>query len=248
MHIQFYTVLILIMNIMTISCTTITHHPNSCAADYHYKTAQNKLLHKNYTGAIQDLLNLQNLYLSEPYPQKIHLNLIYAYYKSHDLKSANNSTQHFLKLYPNYKKLDYVLYMHGIINMSLDKNNMSFLMRYLNVNWYHCNPNYANIALDSFSKIIQNYPHSLYYTDSYKRFIILKNRIAEYELSIIKFYYKRCAYISVIVRSEKMLHYFSDTEAMRHALYYLERAYQKIHLLNQSEKIHKIIIENATTY
>lgn len=247
-HIRFYIILILIVNTMTISCTTITHPSQERSFDCHYKTARDKLLYKNYTGAIEDFIYLQNLYLLNPYPQQIHLNLIYAYYKSNDLKSANDSIQKFLKLYPNYKDLDYVLYMYGIVNMSLDKNHMSFLAKYLNMHWYNFNPNYADNAFRSFKTLIKNYPKSQYYIDSYKRLIILKNRIAEYELSIIKFYNQRNAYVSVITRSEKMLRYFPDTQATYHALYYMKHAYQNIYLLEQSDKVHKIITENSTTY
>lgn len=229
------------------SCSS-THYSINNTIESTYKIAQNKLMKKNYTGAIQDLLNLQKLHLFHPYPQRIHLNLIYAYYKTHQLKLANNSIQSFLKSYPNYKELDYILYMHGIINMSLDKDNILFFNKNLNINWNNCNPNYANSAFFSFSKLIHTYPNSKYYIDTYKRLIILKNRIAEYELSVIKFYNARNAYISVITRSEKMLHYFPDTQATYQALYYMKKAYQNLYLFEQSHKIQKIIIENSITY
>lgn len=213
-----------------------------------YLKVQRELLHKNYTGAIQDLINIQNSHPFEPCAQKVYLNLIYAYYKAHDLKNANQSIQLFLKMYPNYKYLDYVLYMHGIVNMSLDRNNISTLTKYFNIYWDNYNPNYAIDAFHSLSKLIQYYPNSQYYTDSYKRLVILKNRIAEYELSVIKFYYQRYAYISVIIRSEKMLRHFSDTQAIHHALYYMCQAYRNLNLLDQSNIISKIIAENSIIY
>lgn len=247
MNIQKYIILILIINIMTLSCVT-TQPSKHYTFDYQYKIVQNKLLHKNYTGAIQDLLRIKKIYPFDPYPQQIHLDLIYAYYKSYDLQAANDSIQKFLKLYPNHKNLDYILYMNGIVNMSLDKKNWFFLSKYFNIHWDNLNPNYAHNAFHSFLKLIHQYPNSQYCDDAYKRLIILKNRIAEYELSVIKFYYKRNAYISVIVRSEKMLRYFPDTQATLHGLYYMKRAYQNIHLLDQSNKINQIINKNLNTY
>lgn len=248
MHIRFYIILLLIVNTITISCTTTINNPTHHTADDYYKKIHEKLLHKNYNEAVQDLLNLQNLYLFDPYPQQIHLSLIYAYYKSNDLKSANNSIQHFLTLYPNYKDLDYILYMQGIVNMSLDKNNMSFFAKNINIYGNYCNPKYANYAFRSFSKLIQNYPNSQYCIDAYKRLVILKNRIAEYELSIIKFYDEKHAYVSVIIRSEKMLRYFSDTQATLQALHYMKRAYHNLRLIEQSNKIAAVIAENLTIY
>lgn len=244
MSIRFYIVLIL--NIITISCTT-THNHKILYQDTNlsYKTAYKKLLRNHYTSAIQDLLYLQNLYLFEPCPQQIHLDLIYAYYKSNDLKSANKSIDYFLQLYPNHKYLDYVLYMHGIVNMNLDRNNYyPLLTKYFNNFWFNHNPIYANIAFHSFLKLIQNYPNSQYVFDAYNRLIFLKNRIAYHKLAIIQFYDKKNAYISVIIRSEEMLRYFPDTHATYQALYYMKRAYQNIHLIDQANIINEIITES----
>lgn len=235
------------MNITMVSATTTDNH-ETCFLFKNYIKIQKKLLHKHYTEAIQDLINIQNLHPMEPYAQKIHLNLIYAYYKTHDLKSANNSIQLFMKIYPNHKYLDYILYMHGIINMSLDNNNISLLAKYFNIHQNNYNPHYAIDAFHSLSKLIKYFPNSQYYVDSYKRLIILKNRIAEYELSIIKFYYQRHAYISVIIRSEKMLSCFQDTKATLHALHYMKKAYKNLNLIDQFNIVNKIITENSITY
>lgn len=238
---------ILFGNITTIFAATPSNH-ETCLFLKDYLKIQKKLSHKHYTEAIQDLIKVQNLHPFEPYAQKIHLNLIYAYYKAQDLKSANNSIKLFKQTYSNHKYLDYILYMHGIINMNLDNNNISPLTKYLHIHRNNYNPHYAIDAFHSLSTLIKSFPNSQYYIDAYKRLIILKNRIAEYELSIIKFYYQRHAYISVIIRSEKMLHYFQDTQATRHALHYMQRAYKNLNLLEQANIVHKITIENPVTY
>lgn len=242
-NIQIY-IITLIINIIITSCTINSIHTTNNTPQYLYKSIQNKLRNNNYKEAIQDLIHLKNLYLFDPYPQQIHLYLIYAYYKSNDLKSSNETIQNFLRLYPNYKHLDYVLYMHGLVNMTLDNNNIT-LIKYLNINRTDRNPIYANIAFRSFITLLNNYPNSAYAGDAYKRLIFLKNRIAEYELSIIKFYNKKHAYISVIARSEKMLRCFPDTQATRKALFYMHKAYQNTHLYEQAEKIMKIITINS---
>lgn len=237
-------IIMLIINIIIVSCTTTSIHTTQNPTTYLYKSVQKKLYNNNYKEAIQDLINLKNLYLFDPCPQHIHLYLIYTYYKLNDLKSSNEIIQYFLQLYPNYKHLDYVLYMHGLINMTLDKKN-TILIKYININWADHNPKHANIAFRSFIRLIHNYPNSPYSLDAYKRLIFLKNRLAEYELSIIKFYDRRNAYIAVITRSEKMLRYFPDTQATRKSLFYMHKAYQNIHLHKQAEKIMQIISINS---
>lgn len=242
-QIKLYTI-ILMINIVIVSCTTTPIHTPKNSYIHLYKSAQRNLDCNNYNAAIQDLKNLKNLYLFHPQSQKINLYLIYTYYKADDLNSSNETIQYFLKSYPNYKHLDYVLYMHGLVNMTLDKNN-TILSKYVNLNWADHNPVYANIAFHSFIKLIRNYPNSIYSLDAYKRLIFLKNRIAEYELSIIKFYDTKNAYLSVIARTEKMLYYFPNTQAAYKALFYMHKAYKNIHLDDQANKIMKIITENS---
>lgn len=237
-------VITLIISITIVSCTTTPTNITNSSTEYLCKSVENKLHNNNYKKAIQELTNLKNLYLSDPYPQKIYLYLIYAYYKMNDLQSSNETIQYFFKIYPNYKRLDYVLYMHGLINMDLDKKNTT-LAHYLHINYVDRDPTHANIAFCSFIKLVRNHPHSPYSLDAYKRLIFLKNRIAEHELSIIKFYSKKHAYISVITRSEKMLRYFPDTQATHKALFYMHKAYQNIHLYKQANKLMKIISENS---
>lgn len=242
-HIPLYTI-ILIINIIVVSCTTTSINTKNDSCIQLYKSTKNKLNKKNYKEAIQNLIQLKQLNLFNPHPQQIHLYLIYAYYKLNDLKSANESAQHFLKLYPNHKNLDYVLYMQGLINMSLDIDN-TVPTKYFNIHWKDRNPKHAHTAFQNFKNLIRDYPSSIYTLDAYKRSIFLKNRIAEYELSIIKFYNTKNAYISVIARTEKMLRYFPDTQATYKALYYMHEAYQKINLYDQANNIMKIILSNS---
>lgn len=240
--------LILVTNTSITSPSATAQHNTQDSLKNHYITIQKKLFNNNYIEAIEDLTKIHNLYPIEPCAQQIQIYLIYAYYKANNLKAANDSIQLFLNVYPNYKHLDYIWYIHGLVNMSLDKRNTLSIIKYLNMHEDNYNPHYAINAFHSFSKLIQHYPNSQYCNDSYKRLIILKNRIAEHELSIIKFYYHIHAYISVIVRSEKMLRSFSDTQSARHTLYYIHQAYQKLHLSNQSNIISKIIAENTVIY
>ncbi|AAZ40824.1 putative lipoprotein [Candidatus Blochmanniella pennsylvanica str. BPEN] len=242
-RIQYYIMTILIISIIMISYASASVNIVNDATYNLYKSAQNKLYNADYKEATQDLINLLNLYLLDPCPQQIYLDLIYAYYKLNDLKSANNYIEHFFKLYPNHKHFDYVLYMHGVINMCLDEDNKK-LIKYLNINWFDRNPMYACIAFHTFVRLIRQYPDSQYSLDAYKRLIFLKNRVAEYELSIVKFYSKKHAYISVIARVEKMLYHFPDTQATRKALYYMQQAYQNIYLPDQANKVAKIIAAN----
>ncbi|AKC59762.1 Outer membrane protein assembly factor BamD [Blochmannia endosymbiont of Polyrhachis (Hedomyrma) turneri] len=220
------------------------NHTNTTNDDLHkqYLSAKCKLKNKNYKTAIKKLETLNKKYPFNQYSNQIYLDLIYAYYKSMDFSLAHVTINDFLQQNPNHPNLDYPIYISGLINMELDNHTIHKLSFIKQQSKY--NPIYARQAFHDFSKLIHQYPNSQYTPDAYKRLIYLKNRIADYELAIIKYYNKKQAYITVINRTEDMLRYFSDTKAAHHALWYMHTAYQKLHLTHQTNQVMKIIIFN----
>ncbi|CUX97111.1 outer membrane protein assembly factor BamD [Candidatus Hoaglandella endobia] len=201
-------------------------------------SAQQKM-HDNYHSAIKELEALDNKY---PFSkQQVQLNLIYAYYKLIDLPMAQTVIDRFLLLNPINPNVDYVLYMRGLTNMARDDNPMH---RFFGVDRSDRNPEYARVAFRDFMQLIRGYPNSKYAMDATIRLVCLKNRLARYELSVVKYYNKRSAYVAVANRVEQMLHSFPDTQATKQALPYMEKAYRELQLSGQADKIARIIAAN----
>ncbi|WP_117072900.1 outer membrane protein assembly factor BamD, partial [Klebsiella pneumoniae] len=80
-------------------------------------------------------------------------------------------------------------------------------------------------------------PTSIYATDSAKRLVFLKDRLAAFELAVAKFYTKRGAYVAVINRVELMLRDYPDTLATRQALPLMENAYNELGLTAEAGKV-----------
>ncbi|MCR3756063.1 MAG: outer membrane protein assembly factor BamD [Sodalis sp. Psp] len=207
-----------------------------------YGSAQKKLQTGNYKSAIKDLETLDNLYPFDSYAQQVQLGLMYAYYKSANLKMAQVSIDRFLRLNPTHPNIDYVLYIRGLTNMAL--NDGALQQRFLGMDRSDRNPKYFHAAFRDFTKLIRDYPNSRYAIDATKRLVYLKNCLAKYMLSVVEYYSKRGAYVAVINRVEQMLHDFPDTQATRQALPYMERAYRKLQLNDQADKVVKIIAIN----
>ncbi|CUX96730.1 outer membrane protein assembly factor BamD [Candidatus Doolittlea endobia] len=206
-----------------------------------YGAAQQKLQDGNYNSAIKELEALDSRYPFSFYAQQVQLDLIFAYYRSTDLQLAQASIDRFLKLNPDHPNIDYVLYMRGLINMSLDDNA---LQGFFGVDRSDRSPERACTAFHDFIELIRAYPKSNYIIDAIKRLVYLKNRLAKHELSVVKYYDKRGAYVAVANRVEKMLRDFPDTQATRQALLYMEKAYRKLQLIGQADKVSKIKTAN----
>ncbi|MGL9769512.1 MAG: outer membrane protein assembly factor BamD [Sodalis sp. (in: enterobacteria)] len=206
-----------------------------------YAAAQQKLQDGNYKGAIKELEALYKLYPFGPSALQVQLDLIYAYYKSADLLLAKAFIDRVLRLNPTHPNIDYILYMRGLSNMALNDNA---LQAFFSVDRSDRNSEHSRAAFRDFMQLIRGYPNSQYVMDATKRLVYLKNRLAKHELSVVKYYDKRRAYIAVANRVEQMLRDFPDTKATLQALPYMEKAYRELQLSGNADKVSKISAEN----
>ncbi|AMA64606.1 Outer membrane protein assembly factor BamD precursor [Candidatus Arsenophonus lipoptenae] len=206
-----------------------------------YINSQKKLQNGNYKGAITLLEILNNDYPFGPYHHQAQLDMIFAYYKSSELKLAITSINRFIRMNPTHPNIDYVLYIRGITTQELDDD---ILQKFFCIDRSDRDPQYAIMAFKDFSNLVRFYPNSIYATDAIKRLFFLKERLAKYELAIIKYYNKRGAYISVINHTEQMLKKYPDTQSTFKALKYMARAYNELGLIKEKNKVTKLILYN----
>jgi len=216
--------------------------PDSPPAEI-YATAQQKLQDGNFKAAITQLEALDNRYPFGPYSQQVQLDLIYAYYKNADLGLAQAAIDRFIRLNPTHQNIDYVLYMRGLTDMALDD---SALQGFFGVDRSDRDPQHAHAAFNDFSKLVRDYPNSQYAPDAAKRMLFLKDRLAKFELAVAQFYTKRGAWVAVVNRADGMLRDYPDTQATREALPLMENAYRQMQLINEADKVAKIIAANSS--
>ncbi len=235
-----YLVLSTTLSLILIGCSSKNTVPDNPPAEL-YATAKKKLQDGHFKDAIRQLEALDSRYPFGPYSQQVQLDLIYAYYKSADLLLAEASIERFMRLNSTHPDIDYVLYMRGLINMSLDDN---LLHSFFGIDRSDRDPQHARNAFRDFRQLVQNYPNSQYVADSNKRLIFLKNKLANYELAIAQYYTKREAYVAVVNRIEQMIKNYPDTEATRDALPLMKKAYEELGLNTQVNKIDALIAAN----
>ncbi|AOM40911.1 outer membrane protein assembly factor BamD [Xenorhabdus hominickii] len=206
-----------------------------------YSIGQEKLQEGNYKAAIKQLESLDNRYPFGPYSQQVQLDLIYAYYKSAEFPLALASIDRFMRLNPTHPNIDYVLYMRGLVSQALDD---SALQGFFGIDRSDRDPEHARAAFRDFNQLVRYYPNSQYSTDASKRLSFLKERLAKYELAVVEYYTKRSAYVAVINRVEQMLRDYSDTNATRKALPYMESAYKQLGLTTEADKVAQLIAAN----
>lgn len=206
-----------------------------------YATAQQKLQDGDFRQAIKQLEAFEKRYPFGAYSQQVQLDLIYAYYKNDDFPLAQASVERFLRLNPTHPDVDYVIYIKGLTDMAMDDSRLQRLFR---IDRSDRDPERARAAFRDFSQLLHSYPNSQYATDSRKRLIYLKERLAKYELSVAQYYTKRGAWVAVANRVEQMMKDYPDTHATRIALPLMEEAYRKLQLNAEADKVGRLIASN----
>jgi outer membrane protein assembly factor BamD len=188
-----------------------------------------------YSKAIQILSAIDSRFPFGPISHQVQLDLIYAYYKSGDTAQGIALTDRFLRLNPNHSNVDYVYYMRALINISTEENLFQDLA---GIDRTDRDPAASRSAFADLKQILTDYPQSKYAADARKRMISIKSRLAQYELAVAKFYFKREAYASAANRGRYIVEYYSPSEEVEQALAMMIECYDKMGLddLKQNAK------------
>ena len=206
-----------------------------------YARAQKAMKSSNYGEAIKQLEALQSRYpFSEPARQS-QLDLIYAYYKSHQTDPAIDAADTFIRENPTNPRVDYAYYMKGLVYFERQSNWME---RKFNVDLSQRPPVNARKSFEAFQQLIEKYPHSEYVADSHQRMIFVRNRLADFELHVAKYYLKRGAYVGAINRAKYCVENYDGAPAVKGSMQVLVLSYSNLHMMDLASNAEKVYAEN----
>ncbi|WKE64947.1 outer membrane protein assembly factor BamD [Gallaecimonas kandeliae] len=190
-----------------------------------FEQAQTALTQGNYKKATELLEGLDSRYPFGPYSHQVQLDMMYAYYKQGDYASAISTIDRFTKLNPQHTDLDYAYYMRGLNHMAMDSN---FFQELLWVDRTDKDPSSSRQAFEDFANLIKRFPNSKYAADASQRMVFLKNRLANYELAVARYYVKRKAWVAAANRAQTVVDNYEGTKAQEKALELLVDCYDKL--------------------
>lgn len=223
---KYLIIIVLILNIL--ACSLKTKNIQSISQKHIYLESNRKLKIGNYKESIKLLKILQENYPFNPYEKQIQIDMVYAYYQLHEFKKAIKIIRNFISLNKNHPNIDYILYMYGLISQKLEEKNI--LEKIFKINKLNRDPKNYIIALKCFNKILLFHKHSLYIKDTKKKIKEIKEYLSNYEISIIKYYYKKKAYIAVINRAENLLKKYPHTKSASKAKNYIKKTMEKLNI------------------
>lgn len=206
-----------------------------------YAEARDELNSGGYEQAIEYYEKLQARYPYSKQARQAEIETIYAYYKYGELESAIASADRFISEHPDHPHLDYVYYMRGIVNYDTGQDLMSKLFPQ---NPAERDPKSMREAFKYFSELVQRFPNSKYSQDAFQRMIYTRNKLAERELHIARFYMERGSWVAAVNRAKTVVENYQKTTAVPEALHILRESYTKLGMRDLANDYARIIQAN----
>jgi len=149
------------------------------------------------------------------YDPALMLRIADTYYGEEKYEEALVEYQAFLNYHPVHKDAPYAQYQIGMCN-------------YEQFTTIDRDPEPVHTAIREFENLLQKFPNNPYEEQAKKYIAICRDRSAEYELYVARFYYKKDSYKAAAGRCEYILKKYPGIAAEKDALYLAGQSYVEL--------------------
>ena len=206
-----------------------------------YHLAKKALDGSDYGQAIKLYEALEARFPFSPEAKQGQLDLMYAYYKNHATESAIDQADQFIRENPIHPRVDYAYYIKGL---TWFERNPNFIERWFRADLSQRPPIDARKSFQAFQTLVQQYPNSEYAADAHQRMIFLRNRLANYDVYIAKFYLSRGIYVGAINRAKFAIENYDGAPVIRDALAVMVDAYNKLGMQDLARDTQRVLEQN----
>jgi outer membrane protein assembly factor BamD len=206
-----------------------------------YERARTALDNQDYENAIRLYEALVARYPFVPEARQARLDLIYAYYKGRESESALDQADTFIRENPTHPRIDYAWYVKGLVDFERSAN---LLERWLDVDLDARPPQTARRSFNSFRKVVEEFPKSEYAHDARRRMIHLRNRLADYEIYVARYYIEREAWVGAARRARETIEQYDGSPAVREALEILILCYDRLEMKELAAQTREVYAAN----
>ena len=190
-----------------------------------YAEAKDEMKSSQWDKAVPLLEKLEARAAGTPLAQQAQLDKAYAHYKSAEPAQALATLDRFIKLNPASPALDYAIYLKGIVNFNDDLGVLSAITRQ---DLAERDQKAAKESYESFKELVTRFPDSKYTPDARQRMNYIVGSLAQYEVYVARYYFKRGAYLAAINRAQLAVTDYRDVPAVEEALFILYKSYDAL--------------------
>jgi outer membrane protein assembly factor BamD len=207
-----------------------------------YREANRDMRAGNYAAAVQKYEALESRYPFTDEARQGQLDLLYSYYKNDAGESAIDQADQFVRENPTHPRVDYAYYVRGLVYFESGAN---WLERQFRVDTAKRPPQEARKSFQAFQVLLQQYPNSPYAADARQRMIYLRNRLADYEVAVARYYMQRGAYVGAANRARGVLENYDGAPAVDDALAIMAAAYRRLGIDDLAVTVDKVRAANV---
>jgi outer membrane protein assembly factor BamD len=203
-----------------------------------YQRGYDAMEGSNFAGAIQYFNALEARYPFSPETRQAQLDLIYLYYRSLQPEAAIAAAEEFERENPTHERLDYCLYMRGLVYFDQAPNIIEKLLR---VDLSLRPPKDTLRSFSAFQELIRRFPNSEYVPDARQRMVYLRNRLADYENHVADYYIRRGAFVAAINRAKYALEHYPEAPQLEKTLQILVVAYERLGMTDLAADTRRVL-------
>jgi len=193
--------------------------------DQLYAEAKSSLDNGNFERSIRYYKRLTSRFPFGDITEQAQLDLAYAQYRRAEYDDAISTVNRVIKTYPAHAKIDYAYYLRGLVNFD---RNRSYIDRLIPSQAGNRDQESARQAFNDFGEMLRRYPNSSYAPDARQRMVFLRNDLANSELTIARYYYRRGAYVGAASRAKFIIANYQQAAQVPDALAMLAMCYEAL--------------------
>ena len=222
------------------SSTPVERGPN-LSPNRLYADAKDEMGAGSWDKAVPILERLEGRAAGTPLAQQAQLDKAYSQYKSGEPAQAVSTLDRFMKLHPASPAMDYALYLKGLVNFN---DNLGLLSWVARQDLSERDQKAAKESFEAFKELATRFPDSRYTPDARARMTYIVNALAQYEVHVARYYFKRGAYVAAVNRAQTALADYHDVPALEEALVILVRSYDALGLPQLRDDARRVLEKN----
>lgn len=199
----------------------------SGTAERIYREAKDDMSAGSFDRAIKSLERVEGLGAGTLLSQQAQLDLAYLYWRTNERAQALSTVERFIKLNPSSPALDYAMYLRGVINFNDD---LGLLGNIAGQDLSERDQRASRDAFVAFKQLVEQFPQSAYAADARLRMQYIVNSLANYEVHVARYYFRRGAYVAALNRAQQAVQEFQQTPAVEEALFISAQSYDRLQL------------------
>ncbi|MGI4849210.1 MAG: outer membrane protein assembly factor BamD [Janthinobacterium lividum] len=206
-----------------------------------YAEAREELQGGNFEKSISLFEKLESRYPFGTFATQAQMEIAYAHYRAGDQALALAAVDRFIKLHPGHPNVDYMYYLRGLITFN-DKVSLFDFIAPQDLS--ERDPKGARDAFDSFKTLTDKFPNSQYAADANGRLAYLINAMAQYDVHVANYYYRRGAFLAAANRAQMAVKEFSQAPAVEEALFIMVRSYDALGMTDLRDDADRVFRTN----